>query len=298
MQRAGAAACDGGGQPGPPAPAARGRTGGGSGADSCLPPPSAPCAPQDPATGLPKHRRAKLEKVFRIIDRAGTGRLAMRSLQARDRGELRPGAAGTQPGALRCQAPAAACRWPRAAPRPSGCRPPRRPMPTATAARRSPTQTCARCSSAPGARGSAGVSGARRRVTPLPPACAAALPAAHAASARPRPAPSPPPPFSQGLQAGRRPPRRPAAVPGLLRPRLAHDQQQRLRRHGGRDVPVEGSRAAAGRGRTGAWSPHSAARPRAWAWAQGRGPRRGVPRARQGGPLPPQRRGGRASCAL
>jgi hypothetical protein len=38
---------------------------------------------QDPKTGLPQHRQAKLEKVFKIIDRAGSGRLAMRSLQVR-----------------------------------------------------------------------------------------------------------------------------------------------------------------------------------------------------------------------
>jgi len=39
-------------------------------------------AAQDPETGLPKHRQSKLEKVFRIIDKSGTGRMSMRALQA------------------------------------------------------------------------------------------------------------------------------------------------------------------------------------------------------------------------
>lgn len=36
---------------------------------------------QSPETGLPKHRQSKLEKVFRIIDKSGTGRLSLRALQ-------------------------------------------------------------------------------------------------------------------------------------------------------------------------------------------------------------------------
>ncbi|GBF89141.1 flagellar associated protein [Raphidocelis subcapitata] len=39
-------------------------------------------AAANPETGLPRHRQAKLEKVFRIIDRSGTGRMSMRALQA------------------------------------------------------------------------------------------------------------------------------------------------------------------------------------------------------------------------
>ncbi|KIZ03041.1 flagellar associated protein [Monoraphidium neglectum] len=39
-------------------------------------------AEQSPETGLPKHRQSKLEKVFRIIDKAGTGRMSLRALQA------------------------------------------------------------------------------------------------------------------------------------------------------------------------------------------------------------------------
>jgi hypothetical protein len=41
-----------------------------------------PCPPnQNPETGLPRHRQAKLEKVFRVIDRSSTGRMSMRALQ-------------------------------------------------------------------------------------------------------------------------------------------------------------------------------------------------------------------------
>ncbi|KAI8476446.1 MAG: hypothetical protein J3K34DRAFT_510027 [Monoraphidium minutum] len=39
-------------------------------------------AMQSAETGLPKHRQSKLEKVFRVIDKAGTGKLSLRALQA------------------------------------------------------------------------------------------------------------------------------------------------------------------------------------------------------------------------
>lgn len=45
------------------------------------PPPTRALTQQNKETGLPQHRQSKLEKVFKIIDKAGTGKLSLRSLQ-------------------------------------------------------------------------------------------------------------------------------------------------------------------------------------------------------------------------
>mmetsp|Transcript_3061 Transcript_3061/g.8086 ORF Transcript_3061/g.8086 Transcript_3061/m.8086 type:complete len:156 (+) Transcript_3061:59-526(+) len=39
-------------------------------------------AKQDPATGLPEHRKAKLLDVFRLIDKEGRGRISYQNLQS------------------------------------------------------------------------------------------------------------------------------------------------------------------------------------------------------------------------
>ncbi len=39
------------------------------------------CALQDPATGLPEHRKSKLQDVFRIMDPEGHGKISFSSLQ-------------------------------------------------------------------------------------------------------------------------------------------------------------------------------------------------------------------------
>lgn len=45
-----------------------------------LPPPPARALAQDPATGLPEHRKQQLLQLFRVIDKDNTGRISHRTL--------------------------------------------------------------------------------------------------------------------------------------------------------------------------------------------------------------------------